>query len=158
MALGNPYKLESEVITIFIQWDADSWQHAYGIIELDDRESKNGNQHSLYCNLVNHSCSEELEAQEDGDLQNFQTPYGFLSKHFKMPDKTKGEPWLSEQSLFVDVKQPSYSKMFVSSTIEDRTRIESYNDNEICAAVVKSIVPENRLRSDQESESLPNVS
>ena len=48
--------------------------------------------------------------------------------------------------------------MFVSSTIEDRTRIESYNDNEICAAVVKSIVPENRLRSDQESESLPNVS
>ena len=155
MALGNPYKLESEVIKIFIQWDADSWQHAYGIIELDDRESKNGNQHSLYCNLVNHSCSEELEA---GDLQNFQTPYGFLSKHFKMPDKTKGEPWLSEQSLFVDVKQPSYSKMFVSSTIEDRTRIESYNDNEICAAVVKSIVPENRLRSDQESESLPNVS
>ena len=32
--------------------------------------------------------------------------------------------------------------MFVSNTIEDRPRIENYNDNEIFAGVIKSIVPE----------------
>ena len=61
----------------------------------------------------------------------FKKLYGFLSKHFKTTNKAKDEPLLSEQGLFVDVKQPSDSKIFVSNTIEDQTRIDNYNDNEI---------------------------
>lgn len=76
----------------------------------------------------------------------------------KRQKKTKGEPLLSEQSLFVDGKQASDSKIFVSNTIEDQTKIENYNNNEICAGVVKLIVPESHLRSYPESESSLNVS
>ena len=61
----------------------------------------------------------------------FKKLYGFLSKHFKTTNKAKDEPLLSEQGLFVDVKQPSDSKIFVSNTIEDQARIDNYNDNEI---------------------------
>ena len=54
---------------------------------------------------------------------------------------------LSEQSLFADTKQPSDSKIFVSNTIEDQTKIENCNGSDICAGVIKSFVPENHLRS-----------
>ena len=64
-----------------------------------------------------------------------------------MPQNTKSEPLLSEQSLFTDVKQTSNSKIFVSNTIKDKLKIEYYNDNEICAGVIKSIVPKYHLRS-----------
>ena len=47
------------------------------------------------------------------------------------------------KSLFADVKQPFDSKKFVSNTLEDQTKIEYYNDNDICDGVIKSVVPEN---------------
>ena len=43
MALGNPYKLESEVMKMLMGQDVESLQCAYGIIELDVPESKKGN-------------------------------------------------------------------------------------------------------------------
>ena len=58
----------------------------------------------------------------------FKKLYGFLSKHFKTANKAKDEPLLSEQGLFIDVKQPSDSKIFVSNTIEDQIRIDNYNE------------------------------
>lgn len=88
-------------------------------------------------------------------LKNFTDSLVNISKRQK---KTKGEPLLREQSLFVDGKQASDSKIFVSNTIEDQTKIENYNNNEICAGVVKLIVPESHLRSYPESESSLNVS
>ena len=48
--------------------------------------------------------------------------------------------------------------MYESNAIEDRTRIENYNDSEICAGVIKSIVSGNHLRSYQELKSSLNVS
>ena len=71
--------------------------------------------------------------------------------------KAKEKPLLSEQSLFVDVKQPSNSQIFVSNTIEDKTRIKNYNGSEICAGGIKSIVPENDLSSYPESKYSLNV-
>ena len=47
------------------------------------------------------------------------------------------------KSLFADVKQPFDSKKFMSDTIEDQTKIEYYNGNDICDGVIKSVVPEN---------------
>ena len=58
----------------------------------------------------------------------FKKLYGFLSKYFKTANKAKDEPLLSEQGLFIDVKQPSDSKIFVSNTIEDQIRIDNYNE------------------------------
>lgn len=66
---------------------------------------------------------------------------------FQNSDKLKDELLLSEQSLFADTKQPSDSKIFVSNTIEDQTKIENCNGSDICAGVIKSFVPENHLRS-----------
>ena len=62
----------------------------------------------------------------------FQKLHGFLSKHFKTPDKAKDEPLISEQGLFVDVKQPFYSKEFM----KHETKTENFvhhpqNSNEI---------------------------
>ena len=76
----------------------------------------------------------------------------------KCQTKQKVNLLLSEQGLFVDVKQPSNSKILVSNAIEDQTRIENFNDNEIWTSVIKSIVPENHLRSYPESKSSLNVS
>ena len=89
-------------------------------------ESKKGNQHLLFKNLLRHLNSEEVEAREDDGLQFFQKLHGFLSKHFKTPDKTKGEPLVSKQGLFVDVKQPLYSKEFKNSTKERETKTEDF--------------------------------
>ena len=124
----------------------------------------------------------------------FQKLHGFLSKHFKTPDKGKNEPLISEQGLFVNVKQPFYSKefmkhktktenfvhhpqnsneMFCLQKLKDfkisgsirrsgekdklsytslayqiqNDRKACYNDNKICAGVIKSIAPRNHLRS-----------
>ena len=118
MALGNPHQVESEVMHMLLKLDAESLQCAYGIIKLEVPESKKGNQHLLFKNLVRHFNSEEVEAREDSDLQFFQKLHRFLSKHFKIPDKTKGEPLVSEQDLFVDVKQPFYSKEFINGIPE----------------------------------------
>ena len=115
MALGNPNKLESEVIKIFIGRDAESLEHAYGIIELNALESKNSNRHFLFCNFVKKWKPEKMVA-----FKLLKRLYGFLSKLFKTQDKTKGETLLSKQNLFVDVKQPSQSKIFVSNTIKDK--------------------------------------
>ena len=90
-------------------------------------------------------------------------PYELDSKVIKMrisnwmSQKAKEKPLLSEQSLFVDVKQPSNSQIFVSNTIEDKTRIKNYNGSEICAGGIKSIVPENDLSSYPESKYSLNV-
>lgn len=115
MALGNPNELESEVIKIFIGRDAESLEHAYGIIELNALESKNSNRHFLFCNFVKKWKPEKMVA-----FKLLKRLYGFLSKLFKTQDKTKGETLLSKQNLFVDVKQPSQSKIFVSNTIKDK--------------------------------------
>ena len=115
MALGNPNELESEVIKIFIGRDAKSLEHAYGIIELNALESKNSNRHFLFCNFVKKWKPEKMVA-----FKLLKRLYGFLSKLFKTQDKTKGETLLSKQNLFVDVKQPSQSKIFVSNTIKDK--------------------------------------
>ena len=123
---------------MLIGQDAERLQYDYGIIELDVLESKKGNQLFLFYNLVNHLCSERTDLKKED---------GFISKHFKMPQNTKSEPLLSEQSLFTDVKQPSNSKIFVSNTIKDQLKIEYCNDNEIFAGVIKSIVPKYHLRS-----------
>ena len=74
---------------MIIEKDTESLQCAYGIIELDVPESKKGYRHFLYCNLVNHFCSEEVETREDGGIQNFKKLYRFLSKHFKTPEKNE---------------------------------------------------------------------
>ena len=103
MALGNPHQVESEVMHIILKLDAESLQCPYGIIELEVPESKRGNQHLFFKNLARHLNSEEVEAREDGGLNFFEKLHGFLIKHFKTPDKTKGEPLVSEQGLFVDV-------------------------------------------------------
>ena len=127
----------------------------------------------------------------------------FSVNTLKPQDKTKGEPLVSEQSLFVDVKQPFYSKEFINGTKERETKTENfvhhplnnsemfclqnlkdfkiscnigrsgekdklsytsltyqiqngrkagYNDNEICAGVIKLIAPKNHLRSYLESK------
>ena len=207
MAPRNPYQLESEVMEMLLKLDAESLMCGYGIIKLDVPESMKGNQHLLFKNLVRHLNSEEVEAREDGDLQFFQKLHGFLSKHFKTPDKTKGEPLVSEQGLFVDVKQPFYSKEFINSTKEREAKTEDFvhhplnnsemfclqklkdfkisgsigrsgekdklsytslayqiqngrkagYDSEICAGVIKSIAPENHLRSYLESKPSLNV-
>ena len=115
MALGNPNELESEVIKIFIGRDAESLEHAYGIIELNALESKNSNRHFLFCNFVKKWKPEKMVA-----FKLLKRLYEFLSKLFKTQDKTKGETLLSKQNLFVDVKQPSQSKIFVSNTIKDK--------------------------------------
>ena len=115
MALGNPCELESEVIKIFIGRDAESLEHAYGIIELNVPESKKGNRHFLFCNFVKKWKPEKMVA-----FKLLKRLYGFLSKLFKTQDKTKGETLLNKQNLFVDVKQPSQSKIFVSNTIKDK--------------------------------------
>ena len=115
MALGNPNELESEVIKIFIGRDAESLEHAYGIIELNALESKNSNRHFLFCNFVKKWKPEKMVT-----FKLLKRLYGFLSKLFKTQDKTKGETLLSKQNLFVDVKQPSQSKIFVSNTIKDK--------------------------------------
>lgn len=115
MALGNPNELESEVIKIFIGRDAESLEHAYGIIELNALESKNSNRHFLFCNFVKKWKPEKMVA-----FKLLKRLYRFLSKLFKTQDKTKGETLLSKQNLFVDVKQPSQSKIFVSNTIKDK--------------------------------------
>ena len=86
MALGNPSELESEVVQMLIRQDVVSLQCAYGITKLDVPESKKGNQHFFFYNLINHLCSEEGEAKEDGSVQIFKTFYRFFSKHFKIPD------------------------------------------------------------------------
>ena len=73
---------------------------------------------------------------------------------------------LSEQSLFVDVKQPSDNKIFVSNTIGDtwdKTEIKKYNDKKICGGIIKSIVPniikhKSYLRSYPKPKSTLNVS
>ena len=105
MALGSPSQLKTEVMQMLWKLDTESLQCACGIIELDVPESKKGNQHLLLENLVRHANSEEVEAREDGGLYFFQKLHGFLSKHFKTPEKTKGELLVNEQGLFVDVKQ-----------------------------------------------------
>ena len=126
MALGNPHQVESEVMHMLLKLDAESLLCAYGIIELEVPESKKGSQHLLFKNLVRHPDSEEVEAREDGGLQYFQRLCGFLSKHFKIPGKTKGEPLVSEPRLFVDVKQPFYSKEFINGTKEHETKTENF--------------------------------
>ena len=78
-----------------------------------------GNWHFPFCKLVNQLSSEEVDTRKDGSVQTFERLYGFLSKHFKTSDKSKGEPLLSEQNSFADIKQSTDSKMFVSNSIED---------------------------------------
>ena len=100
MALKNLYQLESEMMQMLLKLDDESLQCAYGIIELDVPESKKDNLHLLFRNLVRHLNSEEMEAREGDGLQFFQILQRFLGKHFKIPDKTKGEGLLREQGLF----------------------------------------------------------
>ena len=71
MVLENPYELESEVMKMLIGRDAESLQCAYVIIELDVPGSKKGNRHFLFCKLVNHLCSEVVDARKDGGVQIF---------------------------------------------------------------------------------------
>ena len=98
---------------MLLKLDAESLHCAYGIFELDVLERKKG---LLFKNLVRHPNSEEVEAREDGGLQFFQKLHGGLQKHFKTSDKAKGEPFLSEQGLFVDAKQSLDSKAFIDGT------------------------------------------
>ena len=126
MGLENPHQVECEVIHMLLKLEYESLQCAYGIIQLQVPESKKGNQHLLFKNLVRQLSSEEVGAREDDGLHLFQKLHGFLSKHFKAPGKTKGKPLVSEQGLFVDVKQPFYSKEFINSTKERETKTESF--------------------------------
>ena len=80
IALGDPYQLEFEVTKMLLKLDAENFQCAFGIIELDVPENKNGNQHFVVKNLVWHHNSEKVKAREDGDLKFFQKLPGFLSK------------------------------------------------------------------------------
>ena len=93
MALRNSYQLESEVIQMLLKLDSESLQFTYAIIELDVPESKKGNQHLLFKNLVRYLNSEEVEAREDGVRQCFPKLHESLSKHFKTPLKQKVNPW-----------------------------------------------------------------
>ena len=68
-----------------------------------------------------------MEAREDGSLHFFQKLHGFLSKHFKPPEKTKGELELNEQGLFVNVKQLFYSKEFINDTKEHQKKKKTGN-------------------------------
>ena len=132
MALGNPSKLETEVMQMLWKLDAESLQCPYGIIELDIPESKKGNQHLLLKNPRRHFISQKVEGREDGGLRFIQKVYRFLSKHFKTPEKTKGEPLVNEQGLFVDVKQPFYNKEFINGTKEHQK-----NPRKLCASPPK---------------------
>ena len=71
MALGNPYELEYEVMHMLLELDAGSLLCAHGIIKLDVLESKKGNQHLLFRNLVRHLYSEEVEIRENGGFHLF---------------------------------------------------------------------------------------
>ena len=71
MAPRNPYQLESEVMEMLLKLDVESLMCGYGIIKLDVPESKKGNQHLLFKNLVRHLNSEDVEAREDDGLQFF---------------------------------------------------------------------------------------
>ena len=126
MALGNPSQLETEVMQMLWKLGAESLQCAYRIIELDVPESKKGNQNLLLKNFVRHVNIKEVEAREDGDLYFVQKLRGFLSKHFKTPEKTKGEPLVNEQGFFVDVKQPFYSAEIINGTKEHQTKTENF--------------------------------
>ena len=126
MALRNRQQVQSEVMQMLLKLDVGSLQCAYGIIEFEVRESKKYNQHLFLKNLVRHHYSEEVEAREDGGLLFCQKLHRFLSKHFETPDKTKGEPLVSEQGLFVYVKQPLYSKEFKNSTKQRETKTEDF--------------------------------
>ena len=99
MAPRNPHQVEPEVMHMLLKLDAERLLCAYEIIELEVPESKKSNQHLLFKNLVKHLNPEEVEAREDGGLQFFQRLCGFFSKHFKTPDKTKGEPLVNKQSF-----------------------------------------------------------
>ena len=116
MALGNPYELEYEVMHMLLELDAGSLQCTHGIIELDAPESKKGNQHLLFRNLVRHIYSEEVEAREDGDFHLFQKLHRFLSKHSKIPKNGTLKPSVNKQGLFVNVKQ-TLNDEFINDTI-----------------------------------------
>ena len=116
MALGNPYELEYEVMHMLLELNAGSLQCAHGIIELDAPESKKGNQHLLFRNLVRHIYSEEVEAREDGHFYLFQKLHGFLSKHSKTPKNGTLKPSVNKQGLFVNIKQ-TLNDEFINDTI-----------------------------------------
>ena len=164
MALGNPHQVESEVMDMLFKLDAESLQCAYGIIELEVPENKKGNQQLLFKNLVRHLISEEVEAREDGSLQFFQKLHGFFSKHFKTPNESKGEPLVSEQGLFVDVKQPFYSKEFINNTKECETKTENFehhpliNNEMFCLLKLKDFKISGSIGSSGEKDKLSYTS
>ena len=104
MSSGNPCELEYEVMHMLLELGTGSLQCAHGIIELDVPESKKGNHHLLFRNLVRHLYSEEVEAREDGGFHLLQKLHGFLSKHFKTPKNGTLKPSVNKQGLFVDIK------------------------------------------------------
>ena len=67
-----------------------------------------------------------MEAREDGGLQFFQKLHGFLIKHFKTLDKTKGETLVSEQDFFVDAKQYFNNKTFINGMKEHQAKTENF--------------------------------
>ena len=89
----------------------------------------------LFLKIIRHLNSEDVEAR-DGGLKIFQKLHVFFRKHFKTADQAKGEPLVSEQDLFLDIKQPFYSKEFINGTKEHETKTENYvhhpqNSNEM---------------------------
>ena len=80
----------------------------------------------LFLKIIRHLNSEDVEAR-DGGLKIFQKLHVFFRKHFKTADQAKGEPLVSEQDLFLDIKQPFYSKEFINGTKEHETKTENYH-------------------------------
>ena len=105
MALGNPYQLEYKVMHMLLELDAGGLQCAHGIIKLDVPESKKGNQHLLFKNLIRQLYSEEMEAREDGCFHLFDKLNGFFSKHSKTPKNGTLKPLVNKEGLFADIKQ-----------------------------------------------------
>ena len=125
MAVGNSYKLKYEVMHILLELDAGSLQCAHGIIELNVSESKKGNQHLLFRNLVRHLYSEEVDAREDDGFHLFQKLHKFLSKHSKTPKNGTLKPSVNKQVLLIDIKQ-TLNNEFIHGTIEHQTKTEKY--------------------------------
>ena len=126
MSSGNPCELEYEVMHMLLELGTGSLQCAHGIIELDVPESKKGNHHLLFRNLVRHLYSEEVEAREDGGFHLLQKLHGFLSKHSKTPKNGTLKPSVNKQGLFVDIKQTLCNNKFINGTIEHQMKTENF--------------------------------
>ena len=94
----------------------------------------------------------------------FKKVHRFVSKHFKSPEKTKGEPLVIEQGLFVDAKQPFYSKEFINGTKENQTKTKNFvhhpqNSNEMfCLQKLKNFDIRGSIGGSGEKDKLPHPS